>query len=594
MPEETNSPSEEKSSDEASGTRYRAQTDTSSWFSKSYFDHLNTSRFFSIGLAPTSLPRRTRARTDFKRKKKSQRDQNLSELFSLIDRNKNFNLNIKEPYSKSSAEVFAVDPKVYNELYNSGIVGSPLPIERKKKETENPEVELEPAGSSHHCLICLGKETKKKELIILPCSKRCNESFVHTKCIFEWKEAKRGKNTCPLCRSPIGFIYYNPPDVLQFRTISKDNTKRREFVLRPLPKEAGMIRAYIKVKQTGNINPMLEYEFYLQSPVAQKYPRGPLPDRSSPYRLDLLLLRARKAKTTWKKINSVYFSLCSTIDIFMDNNTKSVLNRKSENYLGYVQATGITGLEYTMRIKNVNSLSAFIRRTPSSSSKTKKVFDKSRRNLNLVSKYKSKFKRTKPEFIDAGMIAYVQNRFGANSGPRKMKICLPGVEKITPGGNGASVRARLYSDLAEEEEADESDEDDDDVPLALYRTSVLSPPKKGILSKFLKSPDPCKEEEVKNSEVLFGKNLEPQWLESIEAYSLDFHGRVTLPSNKNFQIELKSSYAVVDDIRLQFGKVDENTEKNESIYTIDFQWPLSPIQALAICLSSCDRKLGCA
>ncbi len=38
---------------------------------------------------------------------------------------------------------------------------------------------------------------------------------------------------------------------------------------------------------------------------------------------------------------------------------------------------------------------------------------------------------------------------------------------------------------------------------------------------------------------------------------------------------------------LQFGKVDNN------MYNLDFQYPFSPLQAVAIALSSCDNKLFC-
>lgn len=95
-------------------------------------------------------------------------------------------------------------------------------------------------------------------------------------------------------------------------------------------------------------------------------------------------------------------------------------------------------------------------------------------------------------------------------------------------------------------------------------------------------------------------------MERIQAYSLDFNGRVTLPSNKNFQIELEKvqdspnltmlNGRENDDIVLQFGKVvsADDCVENVSVYTVDFQYPMSPIQALGICLSSCDRKFACA
>jgi hypothetical protein len=102
--------------------------------------------------------------------------------------------------------------------------------------------------------------------------------------------------------------------------------------------------------------------------------------------------------------------------------------------------------------------------------------------------------------------------------------------------------------------------------------------------------------------VLFGKNKEPYWLESIMEYSLDFHGRVTLPSNKNFILILPvgsrpaNMPPIVGDtadghVCLQFGKVEEILNE---CYTLDVCYPLSVLQAAMIALSACDRKLACA
>ena len=42
-----------------------------------------------------------------------------------------------------------------------------------------------------------------------------------------------------------------------------------------------------------------------------------------------------------------------------------------------------------------------------------------------------------------------------------------------------------------------------------------------------------------------------------------------------------------DNVVLQFGKI------HEDIFTMDFQWPFSALQAFAVCLSSFDSKLAC-
>jgi len=94
-------------------------------------------------------------------------------------------------------------------------------------------------------------------------------------------------------------------------------------------------------------------------------------------------------------------------------------------------------------------------------------------------------------------------------------------------------------------------------------------------------------------DLLFGRNKEPYWLESIMAYSLDFHGRVTLPSNKNFILSLPGdpSPGAESKLCLQFGKTEDFMQE---LYTVDVGFPFSILQAMGVVLSACDRKLACA
>ncbi|KAF0872461.1 TULP2 protein, partial [Crocuta crocuta] len=75
------------------------------------------------------------------------------------------------------------------------------------------------------------------------------------------------------------------------------------------------------------------------------------------------------------------------------------------------------------------------------------------------------------------------------------------------------------------------------------------------------------------------QNKAPSWSDESGAYVLNFHGRVTRASVKNFQIVHPDdpNYLV-----LQFGRVAPDT------FTMDFRFPLCPLQAFAICLSSFD------
>ncbi|XP_032720466.1 tubby-related protein 1 [Lontra canadensis] len=79
-------------------------------------------------------------------------------------------------------------------------------------------------------------------------------------------------------------------------------------------------------------------------------------------------------------------------------------------------------------------------------------------------------------------------------------------------------------------------------------------------------------------------NKPPIWNEDSGSYTLNFQGRVTQASVKNFQIIHADD---PDYIILQFGRVAEDA------FTLDYRYPLCALQAFAIALSSFDGKLAC-
>lgn len=118
------------------------------------------------------------------------------------------------------------------------------------------------------------------------------------------------------------------------------------------------------------------------------------------------------------------------------------------------------------------------------------------------------------------------------------------------------------------------------------------------------------------------RNKAPRWHEQLQCWCLNFRGRVTVASVKNFQLiaastpqpapaagpgagsgaaagaaaaaqapapaqQPQTSHSDPDKIILQFGKVGKD------MFTMDFRYPLSAFQAFAICLSSFDTKLAC-
>ncbi|KAG8232624.1 hypothetical protein J437_LFUL012980 [Ladona fulva] len=107
-------------------------------------------------------------------------------------------------------------------------------------------------------------------------------------------------------------------------------------------------------------------------------------------------------------------------------------------------------------------------------------------------------------------------------------------------------------------------------------------------------------------------NKTPVWNDESQSYVLNFHGRVTQASVKNFQIVHESDgylmgtihcckmtvlgclfytcyylFISEDYIVMQFGRVAED------IFTMDYRYPMCALQAFAVALSSFDSKLAC-
>ncbi|XP_038134383.1 tubby-related protein 1-like isoform X2 [Cyprinodon tularosa] len=79
-------------------------------------------------------------------------------------------------------------------------------------------------------------------------------------------------------------------------------------------------------------------------------------------------------------------------------------------------------------------------------------------------------------------------------------------------------------------------------------------------------------------------NKTPVWNEETASHVLNFNGRVTQASVKNFQIVHNKD---LDYIVMQFGRIADD------IFTLDYNYPLCAVQAFAIALSSFDGKIAC-
>merc|ERR1719273_1730370 len=80
------------------------------------------------------------------------------------------------------------------------------------------------------------------------------------------------------------------------------------------------------------------------------------------------------------------------------------------------------------------------------------------------------------------------------------------------------------------------------------------------------------------------QNRPPWWNFELGAFVLNFGGRVSVASVKNFQLCDRNDQ---DHIMLQFGRI-----QGRHSFTMDFQYPLTAVQAFAIAISSLQSKIS--
>jgi tubby-related protein 1 len=146
---------------------------------------------------------------------------------------------------------------------------------------------------------------------------------------------------------------------------------------------------------------------------------------------------------------------------------------------------------------------------------------------------------------ELGAVMYAANVLGSR-GPRKMQVALPGLDE--------SNRIIKWRDGSGPSNASAGED---------------------MLSRI-------KDRNLRD--LIYLINKPPRWNEQVGAYVLNFNGRVTMASVKNFQlVDPEEQNSVV----LQFGRVGKDE------FTMDMQYPISPFQAFAVTLSSFDSKIAC-
>lgn len=166
-------------------------------------------------------------------------------------------------------------------------------------------------------------------------------------------------------------------------------------------------------------------------------------------------------------------------------------------------------------------------------------------------------------------ISYELNVLGSR-GPRRMQCVMDAIpaRSVEPGGVAPTPTEFLHSSL-------------DSFPsLPFFRSK----------STRIESFQP-ELQSGQNEGLLVLRNKAPRWHEQLQCWCLNFNGRVTVASVKNFQLVASPENGAAgqehENVILQFGKVGKD------VFTMDYQYPISAFQAFAICLSSFDTKIAC-
>lgn len=166
-------------------------------------------------------------------------------------------------------------------------------------------------------------------------------------------------------------------------------------------------------------------------------------------------------------------------------------------------------------------------------------------------------------------ISYELNVLGSR-GPRRMQCTMDSIpaSAMEPGGTAPTQTELLHSNI-------------DNFPSFPFFRS-----KSTRSESFPSGPSPAQKDGL-----LVLKNKAPRWHEQLQCWCLNFNGRVTVASVKNFQLVAAPENGPVrpehENVILQFGKVGKD------VFTMDYQYPISAFQAFAICLSSFDTKIAC-
>eukprot|EP00536_Pseudo-nitzschia_multiseries_P001149 jgi/Psemu1/63015/estExt_Genemark1.C_140085 len=186
------------------------------------------------------------------------------------------------------------------------------------------------------------------------------------------------------------------------------------------------------------------------------------------------------------------------------------------------------------------------------------------------------------EWEDGG-ITYTANLLGSR--PRIMDVCIP---KVNPDGvgmewkrylknccrdhNPCSTTDRMLNHLKQLQIDGNMDEDG----------RLTNPP--NFYDPEILASDTQKYSPPGDFGLLTLQNRPPWWNVELGSFVLNFGGRVSVASVKNFQLCDRNDQ---DHIMLQFGRIE-----GRHAFTMDFRYPLTAVQAFGIAISSLQSKIS--
>lgn len=180
-----------------------------------------------------------------------------------------------------------------------------------------------------------------------------------------------------------------------------------------------------------------------------------------------------------------------------------------------------------------------------------------------------------------GAITYTANLLGSR--PRIMDVCLPKVDDR--GCTGAEWKKYLDMSAADIESGT-GNKMLNHLKQLQQRMDSLDQPR--LTQAFANNIDPTMENDEYTPPDDFGllalQNRPPWWNVELGSFVLNFGGRVSVASVKNFQLCDRTDQEY---IMLQFGRI-----QGRHSFTMDFQHPLTAVQAFAIAISSLQSKIS--